>query len=225
MTEDDDSTELAPVEVSAELQELLDRYPLPADIKDVNLNKDGVARALNTTLPTLNRWMEKPGFPMIQPGGAGRNYVFRLSHVYAWWRNDQEQQELRSKQVQASIEKMHALQLGLELDDPQAKLTAKQRKELAEADYQWSRATMMRRQLVRLDDVQVLLDDLMRSFRESAEALTDRLERELHLTPKQLEAVSRASRDALEALAERIEREQLDGAEIEAVEPENRLLI
>lgn len=216
---------LAPVEVSDELQELLARYPLPEGVEDADLNKEELAEALNSSLPTLSRWMSKPGFPIVQQGGQGKSYIFRLSHVFAWRQAERMSEQMRSKQARESIDRLQASFLGLETEDPRSQMTPEMRKKMAEADFAYSRAKHMRKQLVQLEDVQVLLDDLMRTFRDGAESLADRLERELNLSPAALDVVQRAANDTLTAMVARIEREQLEEVDVQTVVPQQQLMI
>lgn len=213
------------LEEDVKIRELVSRFPLPSHVEDAEMNQAMLAPSLNTTLPTLSRWMKEPGFPIAQEGGNGRPYIFRLSHCYAWMRAREEKENFERDRLSRVQQQMQAHFLNLKVDDSQTAMTAKQRREHADADFAHSRAAQMRRRLVPLEDVHALLQDLITAVREGHEALSDRLEREMGLTPAQVGMVRRASRDGLQALHDRIEAEQLAERDIEDVDPSPQLLI
>jgi len=209
----------------AMIEALVVKYPLPSGVSDVDMNQTELAGALNTTLPTLTKWLSDETFPMIEQGGLGKPYVLRLSQCYAWRMDQQAQQDVRQSQIKDAQAKMQASFLNIDVSDPAAGMTTRQRREAADADYAHSRAASLRRQLVRTDEVRDLLDSLATSFREGLSAMPDRLERELSLTPEQVEVVALLGRDILVSVSERIEAANLTEVEIAEIEVSNRLQI
>ena len=47
------------------------------------LNKSQLARALNVSEPTVDRWIGD-GMPVLSAGTNGRSYEFQLSECFAW---------------------------------------------------------------------------------------------------------------------------------------------
>ena len=217
--------DLLPVDVGPELQDMLDRFPLPEGVPDADMNQAEIAAALEVTVNTLGKWCDDPSFPVAQRGGMGKPYVLRLSHCWAWRQANIDREEQRRQKNREVLEKLQASFLGFEVDDPQASLSPEQRKKLAEADFAWSRAQQLRRQLVPMTELQEMLDSVFAIIRNSVECLPDRLERELSLKPEEVALVQRFASDLLGSMVAEIEASQLDGQSIEDVEPQDRLLI
>ncbi len=223
---DEEREDLLSVEVTPEMQDILDRFPLPDGVPDSDeMNQAEIAAALNVTVNTLGKWLGDETFPVVQRGGMGKPYVLRLSHCYAWKMARDADEDLRRSRNRHVIEKLQASFLGMDLDDPGAALSAKDRKGLAEADFAHSRAAQMRRQLVRLEEVVDLLDSVFGILRNAVEGMPDRLERELGLKPEEVALVERLGSDILEMAVERIEAAELQERDIAYIAPSNQLLI
>jgi hypothetical protein len=217
--------ELIKVDVTPDLQAKLERHPLPGGVADADMNQDELAAALGTSVNTIGKWIKDPDFPIVEQGGAGKAYVLRLSHCYAWKMDRDDKDRARSEHNKQSIQKMQAMLLGLDMDDPQAQLSTKERKELNEADFAYSRAAQMRRQLVRLEEVTDLIESIFKIMRDGVEGLPDRLERELSLKPEEVTLVVQAGSDILKAMSEKIESAELKEKQVADVEVSNRLVI
>ncbi|RRH71393.1 DUF1441 family protein [Falsigemmobacter faecalis] len=225
MTDETMTPELLPVEVSAELQAMLDRFPLPPGVMDADCNQEEIAQALNTTVNTVAKWIRHDQMPVAQAGGNGRAYVLRLSHCWAWRKAREADVDLRNRHNRDQVAALQASFLGLTIDDPQANMTPQQRRDAAQADIAWSKASHMRRQLVPLGDVVDLLESLFRIVREGVEALPDRLERELGLRPEQVAAVVRFGDDVLQSMTARIEEAELSERDVPDVEVQRQWVI
>lgn len=202
--EPDNAPPLLPAEVGDDLAALLAAHPLPDGLADADMNQDEIASAFSKTVNTVAKWT-KAGMPFVQEGGPGRSYVFRLSHCWAWVQDRDARQRAQERHNAAQVSALQARFLGLDLDEPQAALSPKDRREMAQADLVWNQAARLRRNLVPLDDVTDLCESLLTIMRESWDGLADRLERELSLTPVQVAAVQRAAVDAMNATRARIE--------------------
>ena len=218
MDGNDQPGELMAVEVSPALAAMLERFPLRAGIHDADMNQDEIAAAFNTTVNTVAKWIKQDGMPVAQLGGLGKPYVLRLSHCYAWKMARDADLDQRARHNKDAVSRMQAEFLGLDVEDPQAMLSAKDRRALADADIVHSRAMQLRRQLVPLADMVDLLEAVLKIVRDGIEAMPDRLERELSLKPEQVAAVMRVGEDVLQAMAGRIEEEQLAERDVPEVE-------
>ncbi|MBT0779561.1 terminase small subunit [Paracoccus sp. pheM1] len=220
----DDAPKLLDVEVDDDLAEKLRRFPLPEGVLDADMNQEEIAQALSTTVNTVSKWI-RDGMPVAQVGGNGRAYVLRLSHCWAWRHAREAEAETRSRHNENQINLLRAEFLGVDVNNPAAQLSAKERRELAEADMRWSEAQRRRGQLVPLTDVIELLESVGKIVRDGIESMPDRLERELDLAPPEVAAVGRIGADILSAIADRIDEEELQGRDLPDVEPGARLLI
>ncbi len=217
--------ELLAVEIDPELRAMLDRFPLPTGVQDADCNQEEIAQALNTTVNTVAKWIKQDGMPVAQAGGNGKAYVLRLSHCWAWRMARDADVDQKNRHNRAQVAAMQASFLGLDLDDPQAQMTAKQRRETADADIAWSRAAHLRRQLLPLADVVDLLESVCKVMRDGIEAMPDRLERELGLRPEQVQAVVRIGNDVLQTMAEKIEGAELQERDVPDVEVQKQWVI
>lgn len=225
MDADHPAPDLLAVNVDPDLRSVLDRFPLPAGVQDADCNQEEIAQALNTTVNTVAKWIKQDGMPVAQAGGNGKAYVLRLSHCWAWRMARDADADLKNRHNRAQVAAMQASFLGLDLDDPQAQMTAKQRRETADADIAWSRAAHLRRQLLPLADVVDLLESVCKVMRDGIEAMPDRLERELGLRPDQVQAVVRIGNDVLQAMAEKIEEAELQERDVPDVEVQRQWVI
>lgn len=216
---------LIDVEVSDDLAKMLDQFPLPPGVQDADCNQGEIAQALNTSVNTVAKWIKTEGFPVAQQGGNGKEYVLRLSHCWAWRRAQEAAADQRSKHNRDQITALQASFLGLTIEDPNAQMTAQERREAAQADIAWSKARHLRRQLVPLADVVDLLEAVCRLVREGLEAMPDRLERELALKPEQVMIVSRTGRDVLQSVYERIDAHELREKDVPDVEVQRQWVI
>lgn len=204
--------EHVPFDVDAKLQVLLDSHPLPAGVDDADLSMEGVAAAFSVSANTVGKWA-KAGMPCIEQGGNGQAYVLRLSHCWAWRKEQTVQETAKAEKEQQAINQMQMAFLNTDGEAPTT-MTARERKLNSDADFAQSRAAQARRQLIPLDDVVEILDAVCKAVRNGIEALPDRLERELDLKSEEVMLVERAGNDTLNTIARIIEEGQLEEREI-----------
>ena len=206
------------IDVAAFVAALAD-HPLPAGVSDATMNLEELASAMGVSVNTTSKWA-KSGMPLLQEGRAGRAYEVRLSHAFAWHNWAKAAEAARKSEANGAAAAMQAALFNL-ADGPV--LTHKDRKEVAQADIEWSRAKRERRQLVPLQEVVDLMGDIMTIVREGIETLPDRLERELGLNPDQVKRAIIAGRDTLDECATRIEEAHLRERELGEADFEGQL--
>jgi len=209
MTQDAEPKALQPVEVDAQLSAMLDRYPLADGILDADMNQEEMAAALSTSVNTIGKWIRNEGMPVVEGGGPGRPYVLRLSHCFAWRMAVVEDERQRKEHNARQAARVQATFLNIDVEDPGAAMSTKDRKMAAEADILMNKARHMRRNLVEMHEVAELIESLMITAREGFQGFADTLERELGLTPPQVELVQRKANDALNKMADDIEQAEL----------------
>ncbi|MBK4216126.1 terminase small subunit [Paracoccus caeni] len=222
MSEHDDPPQLLPVEVDDDLAQMLRRFPLPETVLDADMNQEEIARALDVTVNTISKWI-RDGMPVAQVGGNGRAYILRLSHCWAWRMAREADTEQRNRHNENQISLLRAEALGVTVGDQAAQLSARERRELAEADMRWSEAQLRRGKLAPVADLIDLLESIGKIVRDGLEGMPDRLERELDLNAVQVAAVDQIAKDILTAIADRIEEEEL--GDVADVDLGARLLI
>jgi len=52
---------------------------------DYCLNRQEVAEIFSISLPTVDSWVKR-GMPYVRRGSNGREWEFRLSRVFSWWK-------------------------------------------------------------------------------------------------------------------------------------------
>lgn len=175
--------------ITLDTGEVLDlaAYPLPEGVEDETFNLDQLARAMNTSLVTIKRWIDD-GMPVLKRGGHGQSYEMQFSHCYAWrmWRQDQSAAERRSKDDKAAQLAMLFLNPEGEIDDDAMRMSPKEYKEHIEAELARNRAAELRGELVRRSGMQEVLDHMLVSYRNALIGFPDWLEQEFNLTPKQV---------------------------------------
>lgn len=232
---DVDHPGLIDIEMSSELARLVERFPLPAGVPDWDMNQAEIAEALDTTVNTVGKWLtnavaagewaDLPEFPVVQRGGQGRAYVLRLSHCHAWREHRDAIERGRREKSREAIVKMQASFLGIDTDQGESVLSPQERRALAEADIVHSKAAMLRRRLVQLDEVTGLLESVFQIIRDGVESMPDRMERELSLKPEQVDLVQRIGDDILSGMAAKIERAELREQDLSDEEMPDGILI
>lgn len=220
----DAQTGLLSIDVPHEMMDHIKAYPLPDQVPDADMNQDELAAAFNVSANSINKWI-KAGMPVAEQGGNGKSYVLRLSHCYAWKKAREADEAAQRSRNQRSIELMQAQFLGLEVDDPKAQLTPKQRREIAEAELSYQKARLGRRQLVELAEVVDLLTSLLATVRDGLSSMPDVLERTLNLETHQVETVVQVVDDTLTALERQIDDAELVERDLEDIEPSQTLLV
>jgi len=221
----DAGPDLIAVDMTPALRDLLAAHPLPEGVPDADMSQVEMAEALKVTVNTLGKWLNDDSFPVAQRGGMGKAYILRLSHCFSWKQAREAAVEAQRLHNRAVIDRLQATFLGVDLDDPGATLSAKDRRALADADFAHNRAAQLRRQLVPLDEVNDLLEAIFGILRNGVEGMPDRLERELSLKPHQVTLVQRLGADILTDMVNRIEAAELTERDIADVAPTQQLLI
>lgn len=159
---------------------------LPAGVVDAVLNRGELARALDKSEPTIDRYIAD-GLPFLVEGTNGRSWQFQLSDCWRWIKARERAETERQGQAALAVQQMRlALIGGSDVDDTDRMLSPKQRQETYEAERAFMLAALHRGDLVRRDDVVNAFEDVFKTLRDSITALPDRLEREMGLSGKAL---------------------------------------
>lgn len=160
---------------------------LPAGVVDAVLNRGDLARALNKSEPTIDRYVAD-GMPFLVEGTNGRAWEFQLSACWKWLKDrDRADAEKQSLAEQAVQQMRLALIGGNDLNDAERALTPRQRQEAYDAERAFMLAAQLRGDLVRRAEVVEAFEDVFRTLRDALTALPDKLEREVGLQGRALE--------------------------------------
>lgn len=208
------------VGVSAEILREVERYPLPHGVEDAVLNKAQLARALDKSEPTLDRWIGE-GMPVREAGTNGRSYQFQLSHCYAWARARDAERAAKEDAADRAVRQLRMQLLGGGVGDSERALSPKERRELYEAEYHWSLMAAKRGELVPVAEVVDVLDGVFEAVRRVVLDMPDRLARDLSLAPSEVQAAVSIADEILETtrtrLAALVEAKRAAGASVRAM--------
>ena len=160
------------------------RWPLPLGLDDsVLLNKTQLATAMRTSENTIAKWMTL-GMPIEGQGANGVSYSFRLSHCFAWrmFRDEQARSEKSRSDNLAQQAAMAFLNLEADEADEIGSLSADEVRRRSIAEYERNKASELRRDLVRADQVLQLMEGLLTIVRTRVMAMPDYVEAEFGLT-------------------------------------------
>jgi hypothetical protein len=177
-------------------------HPLP-DGNDMDLNMSELSTVFGVSTNTVKSWLTQSDgrMPCVVRGGNGREYVLRLSWCYAW---RQHQDALKNNRA-LDLARLQGQLFGVEPDKAELGLSPKQVREVAEAKIKHAEAGRMLGVLTEMDGVYELFEKVFVKMRNSAMGVSDRLERELGLTPPQARQVERAMEEMLSSLIEELE--------------------
>lgn len=186
---------------------------LPAGVVDAVLNRGDLARALNKSEPTIDRYVGD-GMPFLAEGTNGRSWEFQLSACWRWLKDRDRIEAEKRTAAEMSVQQMRlALIGGNDIADSDRMLTPRQRQEAYDAERAFMMTALQRGDLVRRADVVETFETLLKTLRDAFIALPDRLEREAGLQGKALDLTQQLC-DAALAEAERSIREEVDGDEL-----------
>ncbi len=184
------------------LTDWLNDHPLP-DADDMDMNMSELATVFSVSTNTVKAWLTQPDgqMPCVQRGGNGREYVLRLSWCWAWRQNQDAQKKSRA----LDLARLQGHLFGVEPEQANQGLSPKQIREVAEAKMKHAEAARMLGTLTQIEDVYQLFEQVFVKVRNSAMGMSDRLERELSLTPPQARHVDRAMEEMLTSVIEEVQ--------------------
>ena len=191
--------------MSAELDALVQRYPLPDGVPDAVLNKRELSEFFAVSVPTLDNWI-RDGLPAKTEGTNGREWEFLASVAYAWKCSRDDGERLKAGEAQRAIEAMRLALVGGKAGDTIRALSARERKELYEVEVTHERLKRERNQSLDRDEVNAVLNDLLRIVRDGVSAFPDTLERVANLDGPAVASLIEACDELLEELARSIDR-------------------
>jgi phage terminase Nu1 subunit (DNA packaging protein) len=171
-------------------------YPLPQGVDDAVLNRGQLARALNVSEPTIDRWIAD-AMPVLEGGSNGRPYKFQLSACWAWKCGRDQDEQILSAESERAVQQMRLALIGGSVGDNERVLSPKDRAQLYEEEYRWMQAARARGELIPFQDVVDLFEEVFAVIRDGVVALPDRLQRECHLQGGQCERAVTACDDVL----------------------------
>lgn len=192
----------------------VERYPLPDGQPDAVLNKGELAEAFAVSETALDKWMRKPGFPVLEGGSNGVPYKFQLSAVWAWRQARAAADRQRSEDNQRAVQQMRLTLLGMspEDEDGEPLLSARERAEEYAAEAKYLIAARQRRETVPTEDMIGLLEELFGMVRDGLEAHPDQAARVLGLDGPETERLVALNDSLIRELKERIQHRFLDAA-------------
>jgi phage terminase Nu1 subunit (DNA packaging protein) len=182
-----------------EITAIVERFPLPEGVPDVVLNKRELAEFLATSTTTLDVWV-RDGLPARVEGTNGREWEFQASAAWAWKCAREEGERIKSTEAQAAIEKMRLALVGGKAGNSMQALPPKERQQLYDVEAAYEKLRRERNQTLDRDEVQAVMNDLMRIVRNGLSMLPDNLERKLGLDGKGVEAAQEQCDDTLTEL-------------------------
>jgi phage terminase Nu1 subunit (DNA packaging protein) len=192
----------------------LSHYPLPDGIEDEVYNIHLMAKAMNTSNVTVNKWIDA-GMPVEHRGGNGRSYELRFSHCYAWrkWREGKDKAAATARANSAAQKAM--LFVGEEDDGgSETNLTAKEVREWSEAVILRDKAALQRGDLIKRADVQEAMENLLGTVRRAITNMPDWLEQEFSLSPRQADQAQTYADGLLDDLRLQLERQGYRSADV-----------
>lgn len=192
----------------------LSRYPLPDGIEDEVYNIQLMAKAMNTSTVTVNKWIDA-GMPVESRGGNGRSYELRFSHCYAWrkWREGKDDAAAKAKANSAAQKAL--LFVGEEEDgSAESTLSAKEVREWSEAVLIRDKAALQRGDLLKRSDVQQVMENLLGTVRRTITNMPDWLEQEFSLSPRQADKAQTYADGLLDELRLQLERQGYQTADV-----------
>jgi phage terminase Nu1 subunit (DNA packaging protein) len=160
---------------------------LPANVADAVLNRGELARALNKSEPTIDRYIAD-GMPYLTEGTNGRSYEFQLSDCWRWLKDRERVDAEKRSAAEQAVQQMRLALVGAgDVGDEDRQLSPKQRQEAYDAERAFMLAAMQRGDLVRRADVVGAFEEVFKIVRDVLTALPDKIEREAGLTGKSIE--------------------------------------
>lgn len=183
----------------------VERFPLPQGVADAVLNKSQLARALNVSEPTVDRWIAD-GLPVLSAGTNGRSYEFQLSECFAWRKAREAERKAEDDAAERAVQEMRLALVGGKTGSTEQALPPKERRELYAAEREYMEMARTRGELVRYDDMVEVLDGALSAVRAGLEAMPDRIGRELSLTTPQVLVVVRLADDIMDQLSKSLSK-------------------
>jgi len=196
-----------------EIAALVARFPLPSGVPDAVLNKRELSDFFGISLPTLDAWIAD-GLPALVEGTNGRQYEFQASAAWAWKCNRDEGDRIKSTEAQAAIAAMRLALIGGKSGNSIQSLPPKERQQLYDVEAAYERLKRERYQSLDREEVNQVLNDLLRMVRDGISALPDTLERVATLDGKGVTASMEACDELLDELERVITRFFADRPEV-----------
>lgn len=173
-------------------------FDLPDGFVAERMNREELADAMGVSTNTITKWIGE-GMPVAQHGGNGKSYEFDTGDCTIWrmWRDGQNRS--RKARIAEAQAQMQSLFRGLDDHDDEAqhRLTAKDIKDLSDAEYARNKVSEQKGDLVRAHLVEAMVQQILITARHAWVGLPDFAEAEFGLTPIQVERMAEYADDAL----------------------------
>lgn len=170
-----------------DLNQLLEKFPLPDGVEDAIVNRAELAEALNKSANTIDDYRKK-NMPMHTEGGNGTAYEFKLSECWAWYHGWKEREAEIGVQKKSAITQLRMALLNSDGDELSS-LSPNEQKAVYEAEKAYMDSAYNRGILIKRSDVIRGLETLFALFKQQYETLPDILERTVSLTPAEIDEV------------------------------------
>lgn len=180
------------------------RFPLPEGVPDATVNKGELAEAFAVSETTVDKWMRKPGFPVLEGGQNGVAYKFLLSDVWAWREAGRERERVEKAATSDAVRQLRMLLLNVDDGSEAAQLGPNERRAEYAAEAQYLVTARQRREVIPTVDVIALLESIFGLVRDGLDAQPDRIARELGLDGASTEKLVALNDELLGSLRSRI---------------------
>ena len=189
----------------AEIRKLVKLHPLPDGVQDAVLNRAELAEFLNTSPNTVSQWL-RDGLPALRMGTNGQAYEFKASQCWAWKKHRDALDQAERTTAQEAITAIRLHLTGGKGGDSIEALPPKERREIYELQAAHEKWLRERNQTLPREEVEDLVEQLMRLFRDGVTAFADMMERRAKLSPEQTETLLGSGDDFLEEMQQTISR-------------------
>lgn len=191
-----------------DLDEAIKTYPLPEDWDDVPMNQAQLAEAFQKSVNTIEKW-RRAGMPVKEAGSNGKAYEYQPSECWAWFHAWKSAETARQQKADDTAKQMAQYFLNLGEDEAEeglAGMSAADLAELHDRERYYNQTAEGRRARCSREDVHTMMGLVFQIVREHAETMPDRMERELGLSPPQVQGVVVINDEFLNSIKEAIER-------------------
>ena len=182
-----------------DIDQLRKDHPLPKGGKDIVVNREDLADALNKSTVMIDKY-RKGGMPVLSEGGSGKSYEFQLHDCWAWYHGYKASEITIKSEKQSQLDLLRQALHGDDFDSDVIELTPQQRKQEYEAQQQYAAAAIAQGQLVKSAEMTLLLESVFGVLRQQLLGLPDIMERRVGLSPEQAAVMEQVSKESISSI-------------------------